>query len=135
MTEHMSRKDKDHKTRAVSRELAENEMEQSRNYDWSHAVRVPATRYESKLISIRLPMPMISNLRSAAEVRNIGYQQLIKQYISDGLHKDNAMIGFRGARMGTYAPFVLMVSSSSASLSAEIPVSTPVSGDSFIRTR
>jgi len=45
---------------------------------------------KSKLISIRLPMVMIRNLRIIARARgDIGYQQIIKTYIAEGLERDH----------------------------------------------
>ena len=52
----------------------------------SQPLHVPAKKRDNKLISIRLPMSMINQLRDVAMQRgDIGYQQLIKIYIADGL--------------------------------------------------
>jgi nucleoside-diphosphate-sugar epimerase len=46
---------------------------------------------ENKLISIRIPEGVIDQLRNVAgEKGNLGYQQLIKSYISEGLTKETA---------------------------------------------
>lgn len=55
-------------------------------FDQSQALHVPAKKRESKLISIRLPMTMIEGLRDLAIKKgDVGYQQLIKIFISEGL--------------------------------------------------
>ena len=59
-----------------------------RDFDDSQALFVPAKKRVSKLISIRLPMGMIKELRDVASKKgDIGYQQLIKIFIADGLLK------------------------------------------------
>ncbi len=56
------------------------------SFDLSRVVHVPATRPPSKLISIRLPMDMIDQLRSiAADTGDLGYQQLIKIMLAKAL--------------------------------------------------
>lgn len=48
----------------------------------------------SKLISIRIPEEMIEELRGVAQKRDgVGYQQLIKSYISNGLHEESRTVG------------------------------------------
>ena len=72
--------------RALDRELISKGREALKDFDKSEALRVPVKKRESKLISIRLPMSMIGDLRDAAVKKgDIGYQQLIKILIADGL--------------------------------------------------
>ena len=57
-------------------------------FDHSQALHVPARKSENKLISIRLPLSMINGLRDVVIKRgDIGYQQLIKIFIADGLSR------------------------------------------------
>ncbi len=64
-----------------------------KDFNDSEEVYIEPKRMESKLISIRLPMLMIKNLRIIAQKRgNIGYQQIIKSYIAEGLGRDNQEI-------------------------------------------
>lgn len=73
----------------VDRELeAETKEELVAEFDQSQALHVPAKKSVSKLISIRLPVFMMKELRDLAVTRgDIGYQQLIKIFIADGLLK------------------------------------------------
>ena|SRR3990167_3723030 len=59
----------------------------------SQSLHAPAKKSENKLISIRLPMAMIKGLRDIAIERgDIGYQQLIKVFIADGLSRSGANV-------------------------------------------
>ncbi|OGW86954.1 MAG: hypothetical protein A3C35_00220 [Omnitrophica bacterium RIFCSPHIGHO2_02_FULL_46_11] len=59
------------------------------DFDESQALHVPAKKSESKLISIRLPMSMIEQLRNVAIKKgDVGYQQMIKIFIADGLTRE-----------------------------------------------
>jgi hypothetical protein len=59
------------------------------DFDQSEPIVVPAKSRESKLISIRIPIGMMQKLRSVALAKgDIGYQQIIKTYIAEGLRKD-----------------------------------------------
>jgi hypothetical protein len=61
-----------------------------KDFDDSNEVYVEPKKAIHKLISIRLPVTMIKNLRVVAEKRgDIGYQQIIKTYIAEGLLRDN----------------------------------------------
>ena len=73
----------------VDRELErETKEELLAEFDESQALHVPAKKTENKLISIRLPSVMIQGLRNIAIERgDIGYQQLIKIFIADGLSR------------------------------------------------
>ena len=56
------------------------------DFDEAEALYVPAKKRANKLISIRLPMDMIKNLHQIAERKQvIGYQQLIKNYLSEAI--------------------------------------------------
>lgn len=62
-------------------------------FDQSQALHVPAKKSENILISIRLPKTMIKGLRDIAVERgDIGYQQLIKIFIADGLARSGMNI-------------------------------------------
>lgn len=75
--------------KAVDRELVEKGKEALKEFDEAEAVHVSAKRRDSKLISIRLPMDMLKQLREVAQKRgDIGYQQLIKSYLADGLERE-----------------------------------------------
>jgi predicted DNA binding CopG/RHH family protein len=65
------------------------------DFDESQEVYVEPKQLKNKLISIRLPIEMIGNLRKIAETKGeIGYQQVIKTYIAEGLIRDNQTIQF-----------------------------------------
>lgn len=75
--------------KAIDRELIEKGKEVMKEFDESEAIRVPAKRRDSKLISIRLPMDMLKQLREVAEKHgDIGYQQLIKAYLAESLERE-----------------------------------------------
>lgn len=77
----------------VDRELeAETKEELLAEFDQSQALHVPARKTENTLISIRLPKTMIKGLRDVAiQKGDIGYQQLIKIFIADGLSKSETI--------------------------------------------
>ena len=65
---------------------AKSKEELAAEFAQSPALHVPAKKRESKLISIRIPMAMINELREVAQKRgDVGYQQLIKIFIAEGL--------------------------------------------------
>ena len=74
---------------AIDREIIAKGREGAlRDFDESKALHVPAKKSEHKLISIRIPMTMMNELRDLAIKRgDVGYQQLIKIFIADGLLK------------------------------------------------
>ncbi len=75
--------------READRELISKGEDALKDFDESQALHVPAKRREAKLISIRLPMGMIRQLREVASRRgDIGYQQLIKLYLSESLLRE-----------------------------------------------
>ena len=74
----------------VDRELErETKEELLAEFNESQALHVPARKSENKLISIRLPMRMIEQLREIAVKKgDVGYQQMIKIFIADGLARE-----------------------------------------------
>jgi len=44
----------------------------------------------SKMVSIRIPVDTLEQLREVATSRELGYQSLLKLYIGEGLRKDVA---------------------------------------------
>lgn len=78
---------------AVNREILSKGKDVLKDFDDSQEISVQPQQLKSKLISIRLPMVMITNLRIIARERgDIGYQQIIKTYIAEGLVRDNQKI-------------------------------------------
>lgn len=68
--------------------LAKSKEQLKTEFDESQALHVPAQKTESKLISIRLPLSMIHELKKIVHQRgDMGYQQLIKIFIAEGLSK------------------------------------------------
>lgn len=79
--------------KAVDRELIEKGKAVLKEFDEAEAIRVPAKRRDSKLISIRLPMAMLKQLRDIAQKRgDIGYQQLIKTYLAESLEREQGRV-------------------------------------------
>jgi hypothetical protein len=72
------------------------------DFDDSKEIYVEPKQMTHKLISIRLPLTMIKDLRIIAEKRgDIGYQQVIKTYIAEGLLRDTQRSNNR-IQGGTY---------------------------------
>jgi predicted DNA binding CopG/RHH family protein len=87
----MSKRRRTSLEKAVDRELIDKGKQALKEFDKSQAIHIPAKRRDSKLISIRLPVDMLQQLRDMAQQRgDIGYQQLIKSYLADGLARDNS---------------------------------------------
>ncbi len=87
------------------------------DFDDSKEVRVEPKQMTHKLISIRLPLTMIKDLRIIAEKRgDIGYQQIIKTYIAEGLLHDD-----RKSNDKTQVNVYNVISLSSSSLSEGFP--------------
>jgi len=75
--------------REVDQELISKGKDALKDFDESQALHVPGRKRESKLISIRLPMDMIRRLRAVAMQKgNLGYQQLIRLFLSEALLKE-----------------------------------------------
>jgi predicted DNA binding CopG/RHH family protein len=64
--------------------------------DWTLAVqaRLPNLKPTLKTISIRLPAPMIEDLKVLANKRDVAYQSLIKLYLSNCIKEDFAKWAF-----------------------------------------
>lgn len=74
------------RNRDVDEELIAKGREAERDFDASEEYTVRPKRSSSKLISLRLPVEILEELRIAAETKgHRGYQTLIKDYIVDGL--------------------------------------------------
>ena len=54
-------------------------------FDWSRAVRptLPDLRPSTAAISIRLPVPLLEELKSLANERDVPYQSLMKVFLAD----------------------------------------------------
>ena len=73
----------------IDNEMLSKGKEIAKDFDDSKEVYVEPKQMTHKLISIRLPLTMIKDLRVIAEKRgDIGYQQVIKTYIAEGLLRD-----------------------------------------------
>jgi len=42
----------------------------------------------SQMVSIRIPVDTLEQLKQLAEARNLGYQSLLKLYIGEGIRRD-----------------------------------------------
>ena len=53
--------------------------------DWSKAefIRFPNLKPSTKTISLRLPAPLLDDLRALANKRDVPYQSLLKVYVAD----------------------------------------------------
>ena len=77
----------------INAELEAKGRKAAADFDDSQALFVPAKKRDSRLISIRLPVAMLNELRDAAIKRgDIGYQQVIKWFIAEGLSKFGATL-------------------------------------------
>lgn len=86
------------------------------DFDDSKEVRVEPKQMTHKLISIRLPITMIQDLRVIAEKRgDIGYQQIIKTYIAEGLLRDVRKSDNKIQNAVYYGSNIISLSSSSLS--------------------
>src|SRR6185437_4979245 len=73
----------------VDRELREKGLEARADFDESQVLSVPARPRETKLISIRIPVEMMKELRRIADQKGYpGYQRMIKKYIAEGLQRE-----------------------------------------------
>lgn len=81
-----------------------------KDFDDSAKIFIPAKKRESKLISLRLPMTMIKELRQVAiQKGDIGYQQVLKSYIADGLSREKQIginYGLIIQRQGYFTAYV-----------------------------
>ena len=74
----------DFATEAEEREFWETH-DSTEYLDWSKAVRVrfPNLKPSSSSISLRLPLPLLEQIRVAANKRDVPYQSLIKMWLAD----------------------------------------------------
>lgn len=118
------RKEKYAHTDSVNREILNKGKDVIKDFDASQEMRVEPKQLKSKLISIRLPRVMISNLRIIArENGDIGYQQIIKTYIAQGLIRDNQPIKYNMPQAQ-----IVFESNVSSSFSMNFPFDNPVTG-------
>ena len=74
----------------VDNEILSKGKNAAKDFDESQEIYVEPKHITNKLISIRLPVDMIKDLRIIAQMRgDIGYQQIIKTYIAEGLLRDD----------------------------------------------
>ena len=80
-------KDKRTLKKAVTEEILGSGKNVAGDFDDSQGLFVPAP--QNKMISIRLPINMLRQLRTIAVTKgDIGYQQLIKAYVAEGIRGD-----------------------------------------------
>ena len=97
--------------------------------DFSHSdeIYVVPKRLDNKLISIRLPIVMIQDLRNVAIAKgDVGYQQIIKTYIAEGLKREN--MAFRSSNFGVIVSCDENILSASSSLDKEFSCESITSG-------
>ena len=111
----------------VDEELIKKGKAAINDFDESQVIHVRSQKSESKMISIRLPQTMIEMLRSIAIKKgDIGYQQLIKTYIAEGLLLDRHEVAKLQEEPKT---FVQMSNpTGSSALEQEFPVAALISG-------
>lgn len=115
-----------HENDPIDQEILQKGKDVIKDFDDTQEVFVDSKRQESKLISIRLPVSMIKNLRIVAQVKgDIGYQQILKTYIAEGLMRDSLEI-FDKAKFNVSLPIFL---SESSSLNEKFPHESWVSGE------
>jgi len=79
--------------KAIDQEMLNKGKDIIKDFDFSQSIKVKPKKVENKLISIRLPMGMIKSLRYIAKLKgDIGYQQIIKTYIAEGLLQEQYLI-------------------------------------------
>lgn len=117
-------KEKYSHTDSVNREILNKGKDVVKDFNDSREIYIEPKQLKSKLISIRLPMAMISNLRIIArEKGDIGYQQIIKTYIAEGLIRDNQTIKYNMPQSQ-----IVFESNVSSSFSMNFPFDNPVTG-------
>jgi hypothetical protein len=125
----MHKKKDKKKSQEVDSELEAKGRDAQSDFDDSQALFVPARNRESKLISIRLPISMIKELRAVAIKKgDIGYQQLIKIFIADGLLKSGtpatpyALNSVQGAMISTQGSSTIRHLQVRPSVSGDVPM-------------
>lgn len=100
----------------VDQELIAKGKKALKNFDESQEIYVPAQRGDTKPVSIRFPNEMIRQLREIAQRRgNMGYQQLVKIYVAEGISKTRRQPNFASQSHDPY------ISSVTSSLQLEFP--------------
>jgi predicted DNA binding CopG/RHH family protein len=62
-------------------------------FDWEHAARarLPNLKPTTTAISLRLPLPMLEELKSLAHERDVPYQSLLKLFLAERLERERAL--------------------------------------------
>ena len=74
--------------------------------DWSKAtvVSLPNLKPSTETISLRLPAPLLSDLKALANKRDVPYQSLLKVFVADRVAEEWRSSTHRGALSNTYQP-------------------------------
>ena len=85
--------------------------------DWSRATvaSLPNLRPSTETISIRLPAPLLSDLKALANKRDVPYQSLLKVFVSERVTAEWRASTHRAALSNTYQPSPRQVRRSSPS--------------------
>ncbi|MGH7583647.1 MAG: BrnA antitoxin family protein [Gemmatimonadales bacterium] len=69
--------------------------------DWSQARSVvfPNLRPSTETISLRLPSPLLADLKSLANERDVPYQSLLKVFLADQVRREQASEGQPNTRL------------------------------------
>lgn len=61
-------------------------------FDWDHAVRgsFPALKPSTTTISLRLPEPLLEELKSLANERDVPYQSLLKVFLAERVARERS---------------------------------------------
>ena len=68
--------------------------------DWSKAQRAvfPNLRPSTETISLRLPAPLLADLKALANERDVPYQSLLKVFLAEQVRQEHSMTGLHGPR-------------------------------------
>jgi predicted DNA binding CopG/RHH family protein len=83
------------------------EVHDSADYvDWSKAavVSLPNLKPSTETISLRLPAPLLSDLKALANKRDVPYQSLLKVFVADRVAEEWRSSPHRGALSGEALP-------------------------------
>lgn len=69
--------------------------------DWSQARRAvfPNLRPSTETISLRLPAPLLADLKALANERDVPYQSLLKVYLAERVRRERADVGQHNKRL------------------------------------
>ena len=69
--------------------------------DWSQARRAvfPDLRPSTETISLRLPAPLLADLKALANERDVPYQSLLKVYLAERVRRERAGAGQHNKRL------------------------------------